>query len=287
MPVTFTNQPILNYPYAGPGDLGLGTVFAWWGLRAFSFNSVGTRAANLRVASATADFVTLSDGTLDVASIGAFQQANGGGSIFVTALYDQTGGGFHMTQAATAQQPQLMLNGLGARPVMTFNGSQALFTPQFGTTYNPPLSFAAVVRTAVATMPGGGLSPSLGGILVEGGVGVGLYFENGPNALQFDGGASQNIPISINTWYALQGIEPGGATDTIVVNGSATNWANSGSGTSWQFSTDFLGMGADVTFGGGGNAINGSITEGGVWFATFNPTQYGAINSNMRGYWGF
>src|SRR5690242_4163192 len=73
-------------PYVGPGDIV--TFTKWGGLRAYSAATIGQNVCTIKRASDSASqtFVSLTDGTLDIASITTFLVSTTG---TVTELYDQ------------------------------------------------------------------------------------------------------------------------------------------------------------------------------------------------------
>src|SRR6516162_198744 len=118
---------VVSAGFVGPGDVVPGAT-AWWGLRGYNAavsNGV-TKSVNIRRASdnATQDFVILSNGNLDTASIATFISGTTG---FVTKLYDQSGNGNDQAQAAAANQPQIFLNAISSLPEISFVHSSVLF----------------------------------------------------------------------------------------------------------------------------------------------------------------
>lgn len=108
--------PAPSVSYVGPGDvLGASLFTAFWGFRAFSSATIGTRAVQLRRSSdsTTMDALTLADGTLNAAAITAFK---GAGTVAVAKMYDQTGNGHDLVPTnSTFEQAftQNVLNGMG------------------------------------------------------------------------------------------------------------------------------------------------------------------------------
>src|SRR5881394_3826484 len=99
--------------YVGPGDIE--TFTAWWGLRAYSSATRGSAAVRLKRSSdnTEGDIATLSTGALNL--LDAF--FDGSTTFWITTLYDQTGGGIHLTNVSSDQsKAKFVLASLGTRP---------------------------------------------------------------------------------------------------------------------------------------------------------------------------
>src|SRR5262249_30795804 len=139
-------------------------------LRAYTRASIGGNAIRLRRDSDSGeqDFVTITGGGLDLASITSFK---GAANLFVTKLYDQTGGGRDLIQATAANQPAFILAALGSNPVIRFDGAGSghALTQSGNITQAQPITFSvAMKRTAVAGGNQIGIGATSGGILTGG-----------------------------------------------------------------------------------------------------------------------
>src|SRR5215204_3185730 len=132
--------------YAGPGDVVAGAG-GWWGLRAYSAATIGTPAIRLIRASDSTqqNFVTLSDGKLDVASITTFLASTTGK---VVTLFDQSGSGRDATQATDASRPAFVLDAKGTLPAVQGDGATFLETPVFDATVLPTAIIAQPFTTS-------------------------------------------------------------------------------------------------------------------------------------------
>src|SRR5579872_5295170 len=110
----------LGSPYVGLGGI-YGVAIAYWGLRALNAAAAAARvnAIQVRRASdnATQNITVMPNGALDIVSLTAFLAGTTG---YVATWYDQSGNGYHMTQAVIALQPQIVLNAIGNLPAVLF-----------------------------------------------------------------------------------------------------------------------------------------------------------------------
>lgn len=256
--------------YSGPGDVKA-SASAWWGLRAYSAAKIGTSAVRLVRASDSTqqDFITLNDGSLDVASITTFLTSTTGK---VVTLYDQTGGGMDMTQATDANRPTFTLSGLGSLPVVTFGGSQRLkVTP--ASAINQPVSVVAAYKRTSGTLQG---------ILASVDAGVndtGLHGGAADTAKVGWGSGAINRTATDNTWHSLVGIG-NGASDDLYVDGVSGGSANVGS--SGFINTQPICFGSDPF----NTDLTGAMVEGGVWPVAFSGTDVTNMDNNISAYWG-
>lgn len=106
--------------YVGTGDLNSGWT-VWGGLRAYNNAAIGSNAVDIRRASdgTTQTFATIAGGWVDTAAIGVFLSGTTGK---IPKLWDQTGNGWHMTQANAANMPDYVASvpSLGGRPGIKF-----------------------------------------------------------------------------------------------------------------------------------------------------------------------
>jgi alpha-L-arabinofuranosidase B-like protein len=260
-----------NRQYVGPGDIVSGAT-AWVGLRGYSAAVCNgtTNAVRLRRSSDNAeqDFVILSDGELDVASINTFK---GAANLFVTTLYDQTGNGNDFTNTTAATQPALTLSGLGSLPIMgfTFASSQFLQSP-ITAGFTQPFSFSAVAQRTSSAQP-------TMAILV-GGTAAGLFFGDSANGLYLYAGTQLLLAAPDNNWYGINS-----AANGVSSNHSAnTTWVGATAGSN-NISTVRLFLGTDAS----SEYLTGNITEAGFWSSlAFSAAQDENLCLNQRSYWG-
>lgn len=256
--------------YVGPGDV-VASATAWWGLRAYSSATIGSNVVRLRRSSdnTTQDFVSLADGSLDVASIATFK---GAGQVFVNRLYDGTGGGFTMTAASSATEPELVLNDLGTRPaIIGVPANSTEMTNSIDTITTPqPYSMSCVVKNtnngsqqAPISLPG-----TIGILINNGGANLVLQWANGG----FRAAYADGSPQTVNTVY-------NGASSNIFVNGVRTTGTSGADSplTNAVYLLSFSGTGF----------FNGSFYEAGFWPLGFSNLQEQTLDANQRAYWGF
>jgi hypothetical protein len=212
------------------------------------------------------DFVTLSSGALDVASITTFK---GSANLFVTKLYDQTGNGYDQVQTTVATQPGFSLNVIGSLPGITFSGTQRLVGA--ATFLRLPYTLAAVYKRT----GGSGYQGLIGG---NGGA---LFFgPQAPTTVEFwcsphitDGVSSNNV------FHSLIGVANATA-GTLSVDATTTIGAPA------TISMVNFVLGSDDT-AGAVDYFTGDILEAGVWPFSFNAAQISSMNTNQHAYWGF
>jgi hypothetical protein len=261
-------------PYVGPGDVQSGAQ-CWGGLRAYSAATAGTRFVNLRASgnNATSDFNTLTSGLPDTASIQNFLTANGG-SLFVTALYDQSGNGLDWTQATTGAQPAFTLNGLGTLPIMSGNGA---FLSQAGTfALGNPWSLVSASLTTDTT--------TVDMIAWDNSIGNGFGFSTGTSCNLFIAGAgSASGTVTTNTWYALIGSDRGGNVQEVYANGVLGGGGGTATSSGWSGSSLNY-----MTRTSGVQVLNGSSVELGLFpVSDLTPGFIANMTVNIRNFWGF
>lgn len=295
--ITTNQRSYWVFPYTGPGDLIAGAI-GWWGLRAYSAATIGTKAIQLIASSDTgltgntSDFVTLADGSLDVASIAAFLAANPGKTLYVKTLYDQTGNGFDLTSFAQTNNyvPKFQLAGLGALPVILQDNSNMNLTSGLDAapriTAASPITIVAVVNS---TSPGGQLGFELN---EEAGNADRVYgqFNFGgthPDTINLQESVATTFYVSSHmactdsSWHSIAAVY-NAASSVGYVDGSGTAFASAvalPSHSTYQFGA----------FGSayGSSSMIGKGVECGLWPSAFSATQTAAINANQRAYWGF
>ncbi len=266
--VIFTPALATGVSYTGPGDLVAGWS-AWWGLRAFSAATIGTNCIKLRRDSdqAVLDFVTLANGSLDVASIATWK---GAANLFVDTLYDQSGNGRNVGNTTAGDQPSFTLSGLGSRPIMTDVSTDALIQTAGPTvTQAQPFSVSAVAN-------------------FDGVAGRSAYFGTDDNA----------TPVYVGSRGGASEMNSGGDGDTTVANGwhrvqstfNTPSFEQYIDGTPNSVSS----VGSNVMSGellrifadSSGTFWHKSLVEVGMYPGAFTTPNKSALDANQQTYWG-
>ena len=265
--------------YTGPGDVTSGAL-AWWGLRAYSSATRGTKAANVcNVADvACADLSTdASTGALIITTIG------GSSCSIVTCtvktLYDQSGGtnctgsvACDLTQATIGNRPTLVVSCVSSLPCMAWTSGQSLVSVNVASTLSDPYTMSVVgERTAGFTT----YSDLIGDV---GGNGQLLFTNSANTGMLFAGSLALTATANDSVFNAMQGlvtIMPEVTSAKLYINGTLTTGQSNAASIS-----DGLCMGK---CNNGGTV---STTEGGFW-AGDKSVNFSTMNSNQRTYWGF
>jgi hypothetical protein len=255
----------------GPGDVVSGAL-AYWGLRAYTIASIGTNAIRLRRSSdnSESDFATIAGGGLNLSSIASFK---GAANLFVVTLYDQTGSGFHLTQASSGSQQPFTLNGLGSLPIMggLSSGNFGQISRATGPVDTSPYSCSTVAKSSTVAV--------VNAVSFMDGPQVGFDVGDVANIAYLSDGGIVTGAASDAAWHALQVISNGGTSD-VVVNGTS----NSGAVGTNNMNGGIIGM---FEGGNGGNLSSPFITECGWWPGALSGAQITNLNSNQHTYWGF
>lgn len=285
MPMTGAGVPVTaprSNSYMGPGDV-VSSAYAWWGLRAYnaSYASGLNKIANVCTPSdvSCADVNSDASGNFNLAGSGL--TCNNGGSICtIKTLYDQSGGlncggaACDITNSTIASRPTLEISCLGSLPCAVSAGSGYLRS-SLSTTggITPNITFSAVLTRT------GNFTGFAGYLSVEGGTGTVAFASSANTITAFFGSAFPTATAADSSWHAAQTALVLGTSSLFYVDGSSTSAADAGTAS---------GAGNLSMFAQGQNPIcTCSMTEGGIWAATFNGTQLSAMNSNQHAYWGF
>lgn len=255
--------------YTGPGDV-VASATAWWGLRGYSnaYAAPGTNPAMDVVKTSDGSSQTtiniLNDGSLDVATIAAL-----GFAVSVKKLYDQSGNGRDLNQATLANMPTITLSGLGALPILVFDGTASTMTVTSVAAAAQPFTFSFVVKS----------TNKRAGILDQGVTGVdSLHSGVTANKLAMLASTGTTYTVSDNVVHAVQNIF-NGASSTGYVDGVS----NSISIGTAALDTSSCTVGSE----GGANFLNGILQELGIWTGAFSGGNLSSMDSNQRTYWGF
>ncbi len=256
--------------YVGPGDVVSGAS-AWWGLRAYSNATIGSNAVRLREngGNTESDFATIAGGGLDLAAIATFKGAN---SLFVTKLYDQTGGGRDLTQVVAASQPPFTLAVLGSYPAIdaTTGATSWVLTCATPLALVQPYSISGVLQ-------------------VTNSKDMQYFFDQnnfpqvrpnftGSGTLLLFAGSLFSVTMALNTWHAVQTVYNSASSDGNIDGTRTTGDAGANSFTGGPL--------AYFGDGGAGNFIGYGL-EVGVWPSGFSAAQETNMNTNQHAYWGF
>jgi hypothetical protein len=260
--------------YVGPGDVRPGAM-GWWGLRAYSAAAIGLNAVSvLRASDSTTQiFATIAGGGLDMVAIATFLSGTTGK---VSKLWDQTGNGWHLTQATTANMPDFVQGDVrlgGALPSLHFieASNYSMSSAATGLSATTCSIAAMACNDAVGTI-------GTKGIFEAGSSGIGwennsrdtffLRTASGAGVTSYD--FCQHAVIA--SWSATN--VASALVDTQLTTGLAPGTA--------AFTSPFvLGQLAGTgTFKG-----QGSIEEVGFWNSTLSTSDMYALSANMRAYW--
>lgn len=210
--------------YTGPGDVVSGAA-AFWGVRAYDRASADAchNAFDLRLsggATMTAKFLTTGD--LDTATITTWQSNNGGGSIFISKAYDQTGNGRDVVQTSTSLQPTLLLSGgLGNKPYVGATSSQKLAVAS--TTFTPTTGVLSLSTVSYRT---GNVTFYFGSANSNGTAWLGGSDQSTANTWTLRNGAflgnRLNSSATDSTWHAGQGVINDASSSVKIDTNSAT-----------------------------------------------------------------
>ena len=260
--------------YPGPGDIVSGAT-AFWGLRAYSSATAGSQAAVIRRASdnATTTIDTLFSGGFDTSTASTFCTST---SCYIQELLDQTGNGNNFVQTTSSKQPQLIFNGLGSLPVMSFSTSTYLCIS------SPPAVGQPWTASVVAERTASGYQSGLLTTRDSSGLDVGFLYRSATDTIGFGAGAADIVlsSLSDNSWHAMQGVAS--STAGVVYYDGSSSFGSVGTDT---ISTSYpMCLGSD-SYGDG--YFTGAITEAGLWPTAFSTSTTNSINSNQHSYWGF
>lgn len=267
---SFTTDAAVGY--VGPGDI-VASANGWWGLRAYSAAAAGGQCVRLIRASDSTqqDFNTLANGSLDIASIVTFLALTTGK---VVTIYDQSGGGLHLTQASSTLRPTFTLNAIGVLPAMQFtkSGPHGLTATGLASPPAQPFTVSFVAER-------NGDTTLFGDVFATAGGNVQIGFGNAVNTVAEFAGSIVTAAAADNAFHAVQAIMNGASSD-LVVEGSSNTVSPGTLATS-------AAIGIGFPNGGGGNALTGLVMEVGLWTGAFSAGNKTAMNTNQHTFYGF
>lgn len=271
------NTPGAGVAFSGPGDVKSG-FFAWWSVtRGYSaaYASPGNNPAMDLVDQAGANQLTVnvkSTGLTDTAAITAWVAANSVTTIRVKKLWDQTGGGFHMTQATVANMPILLLQtpALGnAFCSMDFrtDRSQSMTSGATG--------LSASTGTFTSFSMRNGLPDTFMGILQAGSHGIG-YYSQPSQYMMLTGSFSHGFQND----FAFQPIQ-------WVYNGGSSFAYVNGISQSLTPAVNTPALGSPFALGkiNGGFPPTGNICEVGFHASVLSTPECAAIDANQNAFY--
>lgn len=273
--------------YTGPGDLGVGTAYAWWGLRAYNaaYATAGSPAIVLCTpADATCDTIDVaSNGSLAPGLITTLGCNNTTTICLIKEWFDQSGssncsGACNVSQTTYTQQAELFVPGAGNGCPQTTDYC-AVFAPNdyydsanVASTQAQPISLYAVdIRTGAFT--------SITHMLYQDGLDFGWNGSANTGRLYANGSAAATATISDSSWHVEAGLASGTST-YLEIDGVAGSTANSGT----------MGITSSNPFIISSNEVSGYLTgkfvEGGYWATSWSSGNFTSICHNAYAYWG-
>lgn len=265
--------------YTGPVDV-VASPTSCWSLRACSAVKRGSAAINVCNVgdAACADVVTdASTGNLP-ATITIGGSDCSAVACTVKTWYDQTGSGCsgpcNFAQASAPSRPHLKANCINTSYWCLDDSTNDRILQVSGTfpTIAQQFTYSVVMqRTGNFTTQG---------YLLSGGTANGLGFNNAVNQGFMYAGAAPTFTAADSVWLSVQAVF-NGASSIADVNGTATTGLNAGATSAAN--PMFIG----VFLNGVSAKYTGYYTEILIYPVGFNATQYAAMTSNQRAFWGF
>jgi len=255
--------------YTGPGNI-TGSAYAWYGLRAYTTATAGTKAANICNSGDAncADVNTLANGSFDVATAqGAPLNCGGaGGTCTIKTLYDKSGNTRDIANATIANRPTLVFNAFGTKAAMSCNGNSELHTAATVNISQPFTSSVVANTTAVGNIWSDSNNAN-------------LFTNNTSTSMQLVEAAAFTLTTAFSTSYSLQTLSNGASSK---VRGNATT-VTGDIGASGTFNGT---MSICANSAGGGSGVTGIFGEFGFWTGD-QSANWASMESNQRSYWGF
>lgn len=275
--------------YVGPGDVVSGAK-AWYGLRAYSSATRGTKAVNVcnstgGVSGVCADmFTDATTGALVPQVIGGIT-CPGTTDCTIAIWYDQTAGGncggscdlFPPSPTAWFNRAQLISNCIGSLPCgrSDNSGFVGIYATAGNFTLAQPYSVPMAARLPTAA---GGIVLDDSSFNVQP-----LAFVSGSSSVRVSAGSDQDTSVSFNTTHALLSISNNAATSILVVDGTNNSLPSIGANSFGSAGAAPLAMGDKVP-------VTADYFEFGIWGIAFTTTavtgQAVLMCHNQFAYWG-
>lgn len=263
--------------YVGPGDITFFQV--WWGLRAYSAATAGTKAVNLCDAADAHCADALTNATTGILTIPSSNPNCTGSACTVKTIYDQSGNllcsaaACDLTQTTIALRPTFVASCTSSLPCMRFTGSssQAFTDPNLTSVQAHPITFSSVSQeTTTASYED----------VFAGNSGAGSTQAGYLNAFAFTY-AGNNVGIAAaatSTYHAIQSTFNAGSS-TIYIDGTSTGVADPGSN-----GVQAMNIGGSTNTG---NYLTGEIKECGMISGTVTGGTQASLNTNQHTFWVF
>ena len=269
-------QPVPVPPaYVGPGDIATGWT-VWYGLRAFSAATAGTRAIDIRRASdgLTCTVLTKTNGDLDVvtgtpcggATTTAFCNAT---HCYISKFYDKVGTN-DASDSTAGSQLELIFNCVAALPcAKQTQASGPTYTSVASLSGSQPWSMAC--ETDLTANP----SPDTVSCLTNSGnfYQISIYFGNNNDQVYAGSGLASGTS-QLNVLSAI----------TATGNGASSSLNTNGAVVTGNAGTQGLGALPAQVFNGT-NATTVQYFEAGIAATSWTVPQRDNINTNMSAYW--
>jgi hypothetical protein len=263
--------------YTGPGEItGWDTAYGYWGLRAYNASKIGANCIDVcsNQYDTPVGLVTMiigADGYLSLSNKPAYDP------IYIAKLYDQVGSRDLSYIFGIDNRPVLVLNKVGGKPAMFFNGGEGLHSAAVATAQPQPVTMAAVAVTGsqgqIVTDGSFGYQAAgfgAAGTKVGQAFGVYAYQHNAPGL----GVVASYISVALSTPSA------NGASSTMSVNATRTT-VDGGVGPNGIGSTNKFSIGC--TDSNGGALTNGYIYEVIIKAGAVSPANQDLLTANQRG----
>jgi hypothetical protein len=271
--------PVTMAAYTGPGDIVSGAMF-WYGLRGYTAAySTGSNPAVDLVDQSGANQITiniLSDGTLDVASISAWQTAHSVTTTKLKTLYDQSGfTGQNLTQSTVANMPELRLSQIGSLPSIWSPGFPTALYLNATLNQSSPISPFSIAGVGSNAADGNDVYT-----LWEDVTDFFLLEEDGSIKYNMFGGATLVTSSTVDSnVHAVQAVFNGTSS---VIRVDATE-------TTGDAGTNTMSANASIRILASAfpdHLWNGKVGEVGGWPVALSSGQRASLQSNAKSYWG-
>lgn len=253
--------------FAGIGDVVSGAIAYWSSGRAYSNATKGGNLIRVRRNSDNAeqDFVSLSTGALDSASLTTFLAATTGADV---TWYNQISSN-HITQATAGQQPVVNLSGLGSFVTADFTAASThALVSGSAISQTQPYTLVIVARTLLAAQ-NETFAETVNTVLHG-------YHSAAANETYIFAGGLVTATASDAAFHAITPVI-NGASSNIYVDGTSNAVAPGGAN-----------LGAAITIGGRVTfPFQGRIIEVAIYPVGFTGTQASNISSNIHSFYGF
>lgn len=253
--------------YQGPGDAA--AYVAWWGLRAYSAATAGTKSVLMRRASdnATSNINTLANGDFDTATAATFCAST---SCFLQTIYDKVGTA-DVTQATTTRQPAYLAS-------CTPNGhpcwvcGSTIYMNGTVPSESLPVTVTYVVNPTAAS--GNNIIGTQNSSTVQ----AEWNISSSSTFSMMDGSRKNAASSSSTGVWVRNALVFNGASSIFYLDGGPGS--TSTSGTNSPLTTQTL-----CGTSGAGNIFSGDMAEYGYAAGAFSSSTVTAVKNNQSAYW--